>query len=136
MPYLETFVVGGKVGDPEGLRARAATLLKKHAKAVHVTEWDDEGREVSITKYVALPHCSRQEILRGGTKQDSITWIQQWCDQCIQLKRTETIIQSKSYKCYRFVNFLIRKSIFQTRQRTAHCLEDGFGVSERGTFIV
>ena len=56
VPYLETFVVGGKAGDPEGLRARAAVLLKKHAKAVHTTERDDEGREVLVTKYVALPH--------------------------------------------------------------------------------
>ena len=56
VPYLETFVVGGEAGDPEGLRARAAALLKKHAKAVHATERDDEGQDMSITKYVALPH--------------------------------------------------------------------------------
>ena len=56
VPYLKTFVVGSKTGDSEGLRARAAALLKNHVNAVHATERDDEGREVSITKYVALPH--------------------------------------------------------------------------------
>lgn len=56
MPYLEKILSGARIGDLEGLRSTAADVLGKCAKAIHITEKDGYGVDVSVTKYVALPN--------------------------------------------------------------------------------
>ena len=47
---MRKFIVGG---DENDLDSKVASLLGKHARAIHVTEKDGDGKEVSVARYVA-----------------------------------------------------------------------------------
>jgi len=53
VPYLEKFMIVS--GEGKGLNSMVADVLKKYAKAVKLTEKDEDGKEISVMKYVAVP---------------------------------------------------------------------------------